>query len=324
MAKSIITSAKIRIADQNLKDCFAGVMVPRKATELSRKEYISVPKIAYPENRSEQETQSEQNFIRQKYLFYNRCRFKRCVIGAITCLFLLIYPLTACAGETNPVPKEGLPWGVFPLNDVRWVYLGGEPYEYSYTVRESATDSTDSVCVHKYGQYMDTTTYFVRQIAENQAEIHSSKVRLEYGRYEYDFINKVESKFPDTTYIVDDNQLEGRIFVEDKKVYFQPKDGTKSLMYDFSLKVGDIFYVGSSEYFLLSIDSIQIWNEYRKKYNFAKNKEQNDAEFSVVEGIGSLSDFFNIIYYSGPVSFPLMNWIYYKNNLIWTRYIGGK
>ena len=109
MTALLKTSAKIRIADQNEKDCFAFAekINTAEATELKkiRTECIPVPKIAYPGNRSEQETQSEHNFIRQKYLFYNRSRFKRCLIGAITFICLVC----ACKKEVIPPSEQNYP-----------------------------------------------------------------------------------------------------------------------------------------------------------------------------------------------------------------------
>ena len=114
------TSAKIRIADQNEKDCFAFAekINTAKATELIRTEYISVPENFA--NRSDKETQLEQNFIRQKYLFYNRCRFKRCLIGAIT--FVCLIGFSACKDDVfplhEPLKLEGTAWKLLYFMDI--------------------------------------------------------------------------------------------------------------------------------------------------------------------------------------------------------------
>ncbi|HEY3370416.1 MAG TPA: T9SS type A sorting domain-containing protein [Prolixibacteraceae bacterium] len=101
----------------------------------------------------------------------------------------------------------------------------------------------------------------------------------------------------DTTFT--ERELCGGIREENKKVYFyaltsltypreQTIPGTESLLYDFSLKVGDIitsdnFRLAGPNLFVSNIDSILIGTEYRKSITF-----YNLPYLTWVEGIGSL------------------------------------
>ena len=328
------TSAKHTIADQNEKDCFAFAekINTAKATELTRTEYISVPKIAYPGNRSDKETQLEQNFIRQKYLFYNRSRFKRCLIGAITCLFLVIYPLTACAGETNPTPQEGLPWGVFPLNDVRWVETSSGYIEYT----------EDNIYIVQ--STFITTTYFVKQVGENKAELHSFSEYVIKKLGNDNIGNKVE--FPDSAFSTEPGELKGWITVEGKKVYYQRNNPiySRQVLFDYDVKVGDtLTWLWEFESFGLAPDpSFPIWvvrhidstrlgdGENKKQYFVSNSYVYNNGQlvtgikpFWVVEGIGCLQ---GLLYTTSSWSIhpdynTSLKGIYYKDKQIWGNFI---
>lgn len=87
--------------------------------------------------------------------------------------------------------------------------------------------------------------------------------------------NFTYSKFSGTTSLTGEDS--GLLRVENEKVFFIPKDSiAEILLYDFSLEVGDTFYLAenwflfSPEYLVVnSIDSILIMNgDYRKRINF--------------------------------------------------------
>lgn len=108
--------------------------------------------------------------------------------------------------------------------------------------------------------------------------------------------------------IFTEKELCGGIREENKKVYFYALDslsypmeqtipGTEYLLYDFSLKVGDIitrdsFRISGPDLFVSKIDSILIGTEYRKSITF-----DNVWYLTWVEGIGSLR---GIITMNGP------------------------
>ena len=122
----------------------------------------------------------------------------------------------------------------------------------------------------------------------------------------------------------------GIITIEDKKVYYTGKaddilKGNNLLLYDFGLKVGDTFYVGDEKdnkynrpFILISIDSVLIDNEYRKKYNFYNSKY---SEFSFIETIGCTIYLFHTMnpFQHELSKFHRLGRVYYKDKLIWER-----
>ena len=123
----------------------------------------------------------------------------------------------------------------------------------------------------------------------------------------------------DTTYfsytfeIAGDTIIEGRpcyktknneyAYESDGKVYWYGKGGKKNwvLMYDFNLKVGDMFYQDEImkvvEYLIVSsIDTIQVKGQNYRRFRFAEMFNPYDGW---VEGIGNI--------YSGPFFYPFMS-----------------
>ena len=54
----------------------------------------------------------------QKWRFKNRARFKRSLVSVFT---LFVVSFASCGASDRPTEPDRLPFGVFPLNDVRWV-----------------------------------------------------------------------------------------------------------------------------------------------------------------------------------------------------------
>jgi len=174
----------------------------------------------------------------------------------------------------------------------------------------------------------DVITYSVRQSGENRADLFCSKVTTWY-RNIWDNINKVAS-IDDTTWTTP-SELYGKIYLENKRVYFHYGDSEeapwnkKQLLYDFNLNVGDEFMI--SDYYkfsVISIDSAFVGNGYRKKYNFAYKQENVlCCDFSVIEGIGCTEDLFLLrvldpFITSDPLP-PTLIEVYYKDKLIWRK-----
>jgi len=253
------------------------------------------------------------NHIRyfQKWRFKNRARFKRSLVSVFT---LFVISFVSCGASDRPTEPDRLPFGVFPLNDVRWVeevsVIENHPGEPHY--------------------YLDTVTYSVRQVAENKAELHYSRVRT-LGHYKYDAELQELIWVKDTTLYEEPELALGWFYLESKKVYWQRGNdvenwyGERVLLYDFSLNVGDTFdnglpnTYGGSGYYVASIDNVLVGNEYRKRYNFLK-PEQTHFSFSVIEGIGSdrgLSfpmDGYGATTHPKPTITPIA--VYYKDRVI--------
>ena len=224
-----------------------------------------------------------------------RSRLLNTIQAIIISAFLLIYPLTACAGETNPVPKEGLPWGVFPLNNTEW-------QESTYSWWSEIKDSIDISVSHT-----NITTLSVRQIGENRAELYSSsktfKTEKSTNLSTGEKVDLLDSSFTGANLI-------GHILIEDNKVYYLHEE-KKDLMFDFNVKVGDtldwlwkgqfhhsynpVFYVNSIDSIL--VGNTEIGYEYRKQY-FICNKFNAQEQYprmhsmTIVEGIGCVSNNF--------------------------------
>jgi hypothetical protein len=125
------------------------------------------------------------------------------------------------------------------------------------------------------------------------SNLSSTKTRTLTGDSLYN--NLTYSKFSGSSSLTGEDS--GLLRVENEKVFFIPKDSiVEILLYDFSLEVGDTFYLAenwflfSPDYLVVnSIDSILIMNgDYRKRINF-------NSENYWIAGIGA---------YSGPVTHP--------------------
>ena len=210
-----------------------------------------------------------------------RSRLLNTIQAIIISAFLLIYPLTACAGETNN-PK-GEDKYVFPLNNVEWKETSN-PYWWNEGVHFT----------------MDTITYYLRQISENKSELYR-QVKKATGMYVKNPETGTGKFVPDSAWAVEQPLLDGWITLVDKKVYYEPSwlgEPTEQivLLYDFDLNIGDTFYVApqvdngkSHPYIVISIDNILVDSEYKKRFNFVEPHMQNDYEFykfSLIESIG--------------------------------------
>jgi len=281
-------------------------------------------------NYSEVEKSNHTRYF-QKWRFKNRARFKRSLVSVFT---LFVVSFASCGASDRPTepPGERLPFGVFPLNDVKWVHVwyGGhwlfEPYTSGHINVISA------FCI-------DTITYSVRQINETTAELRSVSVRTEQHRIGWDTINKISLNLDDTTYTLDEpafsNFNSGWIYLENNRVYFRGKDydgspwPERNLMYDFNLNVGDTFleykYLENYyyKYSVKSIDRALVGNEYRKRYNFviSTHYSENYTTTSVIEGIGSPENLFHTLFYFPGMQVdpqpPELQEVYFRNKLIW-------
>jgi len=165
--------------------------------------------------------------------------------------------------------------------------------------------------------------YSTRQIGENRAEVYETESQR-WKMSVTDIVNDTEYT-ADTTITIGP-KLYGVITIEEgKKVYYN-----NMLLYDFSLNVGDQFIICPEyekiPFELVSIDSaLLIDTEYRKRYNFETNKSSfpwGHYEFSVVETIGCTQQLFhtlNVALHEAS-QLPILQKVYYKNNLIWSRY----
>ena len=271
--------------------------------------------------------QRKENIGKKEPRTIYRSRLLNTIQAIIISAFLLVYPLTACAGETNPVPQGGLPCGVFPLNnDVRFIQTSS----WDYGALESILDPENGKPIAVFSKnYVRTEIFSFRKIGENKAEMYStSEVTLK--RKGFDLVNGGELQFQDSTW-AEPIKLIGWFTLEENKVYYQYNDelyGTDNFLYfDFDLKLNDTFRAGSfSEYqynaifSVASIDSVLITNEYRKRYKCVSLSE-GFYDFYVVEGIGSLGHLFEPLDPPGPstiVSSKKLEAVYYKDRLIWS------
>jgi len=260
----------------------------------------------------------------QKWRFKNRARFKRSLVSVFT---LFVISFVSCGASDRPTEPDRLPFGVFPLNDVRWVE---SRYFFEFDICEP----------YMYYDYYDTVTYSVRQVGENKAELHRAIQRRMIT------MTSGNEIVGDTTWNVENDENQDRIgliawiHLEGRKVYWQgnyfiSSPDKKLLFYDFSLNIGDTFNVmpgytppageeGYPKYYLASIDSILIDNEYRKKYNFVHiwahvaGTRWADYNFSVIEGIGCDRYFFYVFDTDYSHNGPLIK-VYYKDKLIWRQ-----
>ena len=255
-----------------------------------------------------------------RFLFFSRATFyRRCLQRIIVVLIIFAIPQIGCASD-RPTEPDRLPFGVFPLNDVRWIETSEGLAEDWSTVRS------------------DTITYSVRQIGENKAELHRSVLRTLSNRYQYDPELKILVPLQDTIWY-EEPELIGRIHIEGKKVYCYRRgidlEGkpfeTKQLMYDFGLKIGEVFYYDvpppafpcELKFYLDSIDNVLVGNESRKKLNFAGDFVEycGHFTFSVIEGIGCTKSFFYTVedpsFHIDPVQNVYLHSVYYKDKLIW-------
>jgi hypothetical protein len=132
-------------------------------------------------------------------------------------------------------------------------------------------------------------TYSMHQIGENKAELYRSKFNT-WDRYiNYYDPNVPVKELPDSVWTTEP-EVDGWIYVEDRKVFYQERRvdkesgeviiGEKGLMYDFNLKLNAPFIMCISvPVYVGSIDSALVGNEYIKKYNLFYETHE---EFSVI------------------------------------------
>jgi len=258
---------------------------------------------------------------------------KRCKTRCLTVLtkfmvvVLFVFSFTSCESSERPVEEGRLPFGVFPLNDVKWVEFD------HYTSGMSGT--------HNHKWHRDTVTYSIHQINENRAELHLVKKKTT-GIPEFDPNDPMAEPiawFEDSIWF-EPNRLYGWITIEDNRVYYEsvgPDDTPiyNSLMYDFNLRLYDTFTVINpinNEFvvsaFVVSIDSVLIGNEYRRRYKFIYTYLPNGKEFydlygyysySVIEGIGNDKSFLHTLLNPAPKVYvqPNLISVYYRDKIIW-------
>ena len=210
--------------------------------------------------------------------------------------FLLFFAFTTSCDSSEPRPVDESPFGVFPLNDTKWVETEFHQYDRKEDNRIFWTST------------LTTYTYFVRQIGENKAELYyflqskiSRDVWLPTGE---------QIKLEDSIVAPSEPRLIGWILLEGKRVYFQTKEN-KQLMFDFNnMNVGepvdwmwkdwnDRFqdnpnYI-AAEWYVKSIDTVRVGNEYRRQYwlTTKQNAQYYRPEHCfLVEGIGCVSPYF--------------------------------
>ena len=251
-----------------------------------------------------------------------RCRTRcRTVLTKFMVVVLFVFPFTSCESSERPVEEyERLPFGVFPLNDVKWVETNHFSDPWSAEVLDGIFNS--------YRLFYDTITYSVRQVGENKAELHRS-----YQTRRQTFVNSV-GLIEDSIWTNKD--MRSWIIIEGKKVYLQhlDEDGIpileewgKELFYDFSLEVGDIFQTNYwsdwTKYRLNSIERVMVGSEYRNQYNFIHlvEGESSQNNFSTIEGIGCTKNFsdFRISANTDPMQHFNLIEVYHKNKLIWRK-----
>jgi len=270
-------------------------------------------------NYSEVEKSNHTRYF-QKWRFKNRARFKRSLVSVFT---LFVISFVSCGASDRPTEPDRLPFGVFPLNDVKWIETNH--YGDSFT-------GLDSGYAGYYYQFYDTITYSVRQVGENKAELHRSiqKRMLTYDLY----LLHPENLIADSTWN-EKPELLGWIYLEGRKVYSQSivPLGEKLLFYDFSLNIGDRldipylylfdFNGDTVFYYLVSIDDVRVGDELRKRYNFMLNSKSTNNDISIIEGIGGDNYFFGMFHATRPAIDPEPNYelirVFYKDKLIWRR-----
>jgi len=248
-----------------------------------------------------------------RFLFFSRATFfRRCLQRIILVLIIFAIPQIGCASD-KPTEPDRLPWDVFPMNnDVKWVETG------HYMLEGFKDEGTKYIIEFRY----DTSTFFVRLITENQAELYATGiVKLEREGWEFIDGGMKELKFEDSVWTYGPT-LQGHIHLENKKVYYQQTDKEKELLYDFGLRLNDTTTFGrpydtAGEYFVASIDSAKLGNEYRKRYRF--KSVYGNWFFSVIEGMGCDICFFYPLL--GPIernhNKDRLRGVYYKDKLIW-------
>ena len=286
-----------------------------------------------------------------RFLFFSRATFfRRCLQKAVMIVILFFAnSLIGCASD-KPTEPDRLPFGVFPLNDVKWIETnfwatsGGITEEY-------VVDGDTSIALI-YRGYSDTITYFVRQSGEQKAELYRSVVG-KMTQSGYDLFTQKPLELEDSTYN-NPPELYGWINLEGRKVYFQGIDHNgnpwdeRCIFYDFPLNVGDTVDMANikwqkpihwptnaedvAKFRLSSIDNILVGNEHRKKFNFVHILSDNPIfeghhferfNFSAIDGIGNPQGLF---YMFERISHPMFeDWgkalmeVYHKDKLIWRR-----
>ena len=242
-----------------------------------------------------------------------RCRT---VLTKFMAVILFIFPFTSCESSERPVEVERLPFGVFPLNDVKWVEIS------SSHIHKDENGMSVSIT------FSNTHTHFVRQTGENRAELYSS-TKTVIQKSGFDLANNTKVEFEDSIYTTDP-KLTGWILIEDQKVYYQAQSSeNKQLMFDYNVREGDTLdwlwrgqLMPEIKFYVKSIDSTLIGNEYRRQYHI-KNLPFHHFNESlwIIEGIGCINSFFYTLRYPMPDDNTSIYGVYYKDKLIWSGLI---
>jgi len=253
-----------------------------------------------------------------RFLFFSRATFfRRCLQRIIVVLIIFAISQIGCASDRPEPPGEKLPFGVFPLNDVKWV----EAWHY----KKAGPISGYIMC-------RDTTTYTVNQIGENKAELRRL-VKRTTGYEKLDSNTGTVVWTEDSTW--NETYFDKWIILVGNRVYYQMLDVSgnpfpdleKRLLYDFNLRLNDTLTVltntGIVTSFVASIDNVLIGNEYRKRYHFMFKPEPTIYDFTVIEGVGcEKSPFyttFDPLHINNQFPLPELLKVYYKERIIWRQ-----
>ena len=226
---------------------------------------------------------------------------------------------TACKADEPIGNIDKLPTDVFFLNDTRWVESSVDPFLQWPNENTYDPETGKLISTLFYGPSRYIHTLSIHKINENEAEVYrTTQIRVQ--RQIWDLVNQVPIWLTDSV-LNDPPVFYGNIRIDDKKVYWKwnIKEAEEILMYDFNLKLNDTFYIKSFKdpFVIYSVDSVQVLDEYRKRYNFITASKHE--YFSVIEGIGNTRHFLYTI--TNPANIdavaPNLDAIYYKDKLIW-------
>lgn len=130
---------------------------------------------------------------------------------------------------------------------------------------------------------------------------------------------KIKENMVEYTAITDCDGLDPIVYIREntvsRKVYYmRPDEMIEHLLFDFSVKVGDIVNVPlallesqSMEFKVISIDTIVLPDGKHKRFVYKENQNLMRRQFTLVEGIGCLAEPFKIFYKTDDPTFYLMN-----------------
>jgi len=157
--------------------------------------------------------------LAQKRKNLNNSKLKHRLIKFNFVAFMLLFSFASCEASEKPRDPGELPFGVFPLNDVSWVHSQGLNPSGNPADEFIYDDETDElIAIIRYTNGGDMSTYSVRQIGENRAELYVSKI-ITWYRTKWDYITN-ENSFDDTTWVIP-HELYGYIYLENRRIYLE-------------------------------------------------------------------------------------------------------